>query len=154
MGTVRWWPELGVVALLVLAGASGSNGADQDAVPPTVVISGEVRFKKNAPIFLRLLELDQAKQERVAREQVIELTPEDAARRTVRYEFAGLPPGRYAVKCFQDTNGNGKIDIGLFGPKEPWATYRLAKPKLRAPRFEEMAFDVTLDVTTADLTLR
>jgi uncharacterized protein (DUF2141 family) len=153
MWTVRYWPGLGV-ALLVLGSAPRSDGAGQDAVAPSVVISGEVRFRKNAPIFLQLLELDQGKQERVAREQVIELVPEDVARGTVRYEFAGLPPGRYALKCFQDTNGNKKIDIGIFGPKEPWATYRLAKPKLRAPRFEEMAFDATHDVATADLTLR
>ena len=56
---------------------------------------------------------------------------------------AGVPPGRYAVKCFQDTNGNRKLDIGMFGPKEPWAVHRPARPKLRPPRFEEMAFELT-----------
>jgi uncharacterized protein (DUF2141 family) len=128
--------------------------AGEPAAPASVRVAGEVRFKKSAPIFLRLIALDEAKTEVVVREQIIELTTEDVARATVHFQFAGLTPGRYALKCFQDTNGNKKIDIGLFGPKEPWATYRLAKPKFRAPRFEEMAFDAVQDVTDAHLILR
>jgi uncharacterized protein (DUF2141 family) len=128
--------------------------AEESPAPPSVRVAGEVRFKKSAPIFLRLIALDEGKTEVVVREQIIEPTKEDVARDAVHFEFAGLTPGRYALKCFQDTNGNKKIDIGLFGPKEPWATYRLAKPKLRAPRFEEMAFDAVQDVTNAHLILR
>ena len=128
--------------------------AEESAAPLSVRVAGEVRFKKSAPIFLRLIALDEAKTEVVVRERIIELTTDDVARAAVPFEFAGLTPGRYALKCFQDTNGNQKIDIGLFGPKEPWATYRLAKPKLRAPRFEEMAFDAVQDVTNAHLILR
>jgi uncharacterized protein (DUF2141 family) len=147
------WSGLGV-ALLILVCVAGTSVAEQDAAAPAVVIGGEVRFMKNAPIFLRLLEQDEAKKERVAREQVVELSVEDVERGTVRYQFKGLRPGRYAVKCFQDTNGNKKIDIGMFGPKEPWATFRPARPKFRAPRFEEMAFEASQDVTDADLSLR
>jgi uncharacterized protein (DUF2141 family) len=128
--------------------------AEESPAPLSVRVAGEVRFKKSAPIFLRLIALDEAKKEVVVREQIIELTTDDVARAAIHFEFAGLTPGSYALKCFQDTNGNKKIDIGLFGPKEPWATYRLAKPKLRAPRFEEMAFDAVQDVTNADLILR
>jgi uncharacterized protein (DUF2141 family) len=142
------------LAFLFFASARDSTTTEQKSSEPRVAIGGEVRIKKNAPVFLRLLELDEAGQERVAREQVIEFSAEDVERGTIRYEFVGLRPGRYAVKCFQDTNGNGKIDIGIFGPKEPWATFRSARPKLRAPRFEEMAFTVTHDVTDADLLLR
>ncbi len=147
---------------LIVAGAGCLAGllfgttltAEEPAVQPSVRVAGEVRFKKSAPIFLRLIALDEAKTEVVVREQIIELATEDVARATIHFEFVGLTPGRYALKCFQDTNGNKKIDIGLFGPKEPWATYRLAKPKFRAPRFEEMAFDAAQDVTNADLILR
>jgi uncharacterized protein (DUF2141 family) len=33
-----------------------------------------------------------------------------------------LPAGEYVVTAFQDTNGNGQLDTGLFGvPKEPAA---------------------------------
>jgi len=128
--------------------------AEEPPAPPSVRVAGEVRFEKSAPIFLRLIALDEAKTEVVAREQIIELTTEDVSRATVHFEFVGLTPGRYALKCFQDTNGNKRLDIGVFGPKEPWATYRLARPKLRPPRFEEMAFNVAEDVTNAHLILR
>ena len=128
--------------------------AEEPPAPPSLRVAGEVRFEKSAPIFLRLIALDETKAEVVAREQIIELATEDVARGTVHYEFGGLAPGRYALKCFQDTNRNKKLDIGVFGPKEPWATYRLAKPKLRPPRFEEMAFDVAEDLTNAHLILR
>jgi uncharacterized protein (DUF2141 family) len=34
-----------------------------------------------------------------------------------------LPAGDYVVTAFQDTNGNGQLDTGIFGiPKEPAAT--------------------------------
>ncbi len=141
-------------ALLTLAGAGGGGGEEPAGTAATVKVAGLVTFKKDGPLFLRLIDLDESGRERVVREQVIELQPEQLARGSLRYEFGGLAPGRYAVKCFQDTNGNKKIDIGLFGPKEPWSTYRLARPRLRHPRFEEMAFDVPADVVDADLVLR
>ena len=145
---------VGLACLCELAGAASLPADAPSLTSAAVRVAGEVRFKKAAPIFLRLIALDADGKEVVAREQVIEPTPGDVARGSLRFEFAELAPGRYALKCFQDTNGNKKIDIGLFVPKEPWATYRLAKPKLRAPRFEEMAFDVVQDVTNADLLLR
>jgi uncharacterized protein (DUF2141 family) len=127
----------------------------QETQPPVSVrVSGEIRFKKAAPIYLRLLALDDAKQELIAREQIIALKPEDVARGSLRFEFAGLAPGRYALRCFQDVNGNKKLDIGMFGPKEPWSTYRLARPKFRPPRFEEMAFDASADVLDANLVMQ
>ena len=119
-----------------------------------MTIGGEVRFEKAAPIFLQLLARDAGGKEIVTREQIIAPTPEDLARRRLRFAFADLAPGRYALKAFQDTNENGKIDIGVFGPKEPWATYRPARPKLRPPRFEEMVFDAAGSVTNADLVMR
>ena len=43
-------------------------------------------------------------------------------------------------KNIEIVNGNGDLDMGSFGPKEPWGTYRDARPKFRGPKFEEMAF--------------
>jgi len=140
--------------MLVLLGLASAGAAVQATKAATVAIGGEVRFEKAAPVFLQLLAQDANGQEFVAREQVIALAPEDLRRGRLRFEFADLAPGRYALKAFQDTNGNGKIDIGVFGPREPWATYRLARPKLRPPRFEEMAFDAGSSVEDADLVMR
>ncbi len=47
--------------LMLLGGAAGSNGAEPGAA--TVTIGGEVRFKKKAPVFLRLTALDESGKE-------------------------------------------------------------------------------------------
>ncbi len=40
---------------------------------------------------------------------------------TMSLDFADLPAGNYAVKLFQDENGNGQIDTGANGiPTEPY----------------------------------
>lgn len=33
-------------------------------------------------------------------------------------------PGRYALSAFEDLNGNGILDMGMFGPKEPSGFWR------------------------------
>ncbi|MCU0242551.1 MAG: DUF2141 domain-containing protein [Vicinamibacteria bacterium] len=153
---MRFLRGLGSTLVACLLGWLCSTGFadDESAKTASVRIAGEVVFRKTAPIFLRLIALDAAKQEVVVRERIIDLTADDVARGHIRFEFAELKPGRYALKAFQDMNGNKKIDIGMFGPKEPWSTYRLARPKFRPPRFDEMAFDASADVLNADLVMR
>lgn len=55
---------------------------------------------------------------------------------------AGLKPGVYAVSCFHDVNGNGKLDKNLLGiPTEPYGFSNNARPTFRAPTWEEARFD-------------
>jgi uncharacterized protein (DUF2141 family) len=35
-----------------------------------------------------------------------------------------VPPGEYALSAFEDKNGNGILDMGTFGPKEPSGFWR------------------------------
>ncbi len=141
---------LALLPLVILAEAANA----ETPPAPTVSIAGTIRFSKTAPIFLQLLSLDAQGREVVVRSQVIALDGPAVERRSLAFRFADLAPGRYALKAFQDENGNGRIDIGVFGPKEPWSTYRLARPKLRPPRFDEMAFEAASDVDHADLLMR
>jgi uncharacterized protein (DUF2141 family) len=49
--------------------------------------------------------------------------------------------GVYAVACFHDENGNGKLDIGLFGiPKEGTAASKDAKGTMGPPKFNDAKF--------------
>ncbi len=59
------------------------------------------------------------------------------------YTFTGLPPGRYAVNILHDENGNGKIDKGLFLPKEGigFSNYSSVGPMNR-PNFKKASFEV------------
>src|SRR5438552_3406736 len=49
--------------------------------------------------------------------------------------------GVYAVACFHDENGNGKLDTGLFGiPKEATAASNDAKGTMGPPKFNDAKF--------------
>ena len=65
-----------------------------------------------------------------------------AVRGTTLVTVPGVPAGRYAVQAFQDVNGNGKLDRGLFGvPKEPIGISRDAPIHFGPPRWQDAAFD-------------
>jgi uncharacterized protein (DUF2141 family) len=64
-----------------------------------------------------------------------------------------VAPGRWALSSFEDVNGNGVLDMGMFGPKEPSGFF---KPftAWRAPKFEDVAFAVDRDIVNADVSLK
>jgi uncharacterized protein (DUF2141 family) len=64
-----------------------------------------------------------------------------------------VPPGRWAISAFEDRNGNGILDMGVFGPREPsgfWHTFN----GWHKPQFEEVASTVQADTLNADITLK
>jgi uncharacterized protein (DUF2141 family) len=72
----------------------------------------------------------------------------------VDFRIDGVPPGTYAVRAFLDTNGNQELDMGMFGPKEPWGVYTASGRIVGPPRFRSLAFEVSSDVKDADFELR
>lgn len=49
-----------------------------------------------------------------------------------------LPDGHYAVSCFHDVNGNGKLDKSFAGiPKEPYGFSGNYTAKMRGPNWKE-----------------
>ena len=50
------------------------------------------------------------------------------------YHF-DVPPGHYALSAFEDLNGNGILDMGMFGPREPTGFWRPFQGRQK-PRFE------------------
>lgn len=66
-----------------------------------------------------------------------------------RFVFAGLAPGRYALRAFADENGNGKLDTNLVGmPTERYGFSNDAKGNRAAPAFEAAAISVDADLQT------
>jgi uncharacterized protein (DUF2141 family) len=61
--------------------------------------------------------------------------------------FTTLPPGVYAVRAFLDKNGNGKIDMGLMGPKEPTAVSWNGSAHFGMPTFDSIKFSLKADTT-------
>ncbi|RSZ47417.1 MULTISPECIES: DUF2141 domain-containing protein [unclassified Variovorax] len=66
-----------------------------------------------------------------------------------RLVFAGLAPGRYAVRAFADENGNGKLDTNLLGmPTERYGFSNDAKGNRAPPSFDAAAINVDADLQT------
>lgn len=57
--------------------------------------------------------------------------------------IVALPPGTYAVRAFQDVDGDGKMGVNPFGmPVEPYGFSNDAKPNMGPPSFEAATFTV------------
>ena len=55
--------------------------------------------------------------------------------------FDPIPTGTYAVACFHDENGNGKMDTGIFGvPTEGVVASNHAKGVMGPPSFKDAKF--------------
>jgi uncharacterized protein (DUF2141 family) len=64
--------------------------------------------------------------------------------KAVGCHFDEVTEGRYAVAVSHDVNANRKLDTNIFGiPVEQWGVSNHVRPRLRAPRFDEVAFQLT-----------
>jgi uncharacterized protein (DUF2141 family) len=80
---------------------------------------------------------DFLKQDRIFRHKIMPVSQAG----TMRVSMGDLPPGAYAVSCFHDVNGNGKLDTDWVGiPVEPYCFSNNARPKFRAPKWTEAVF--------------
>jgi uncharacterized protein (DUF2141 family) len=69
-------------------------------------------------------------------------------------KILALPAGTYAVRAFQDVDGDGKMGMNPFGmPVEPYGFSNDAKPNMGPPSFDAAAFDVKAGATTQVLHL-
>ena len=111
------------------------------AEPVAYRIEGIVSFRKTGSVVVKVLNQEQFEKDLGGSDPG---TPFALVLRTsqgqgsVKFAFANLPAGRYSIAFFQDVNGNGKLDVGLFGPIEPWGYYG-RRPMLK-PKFEQESF--------------
>lgn len=62
-----------------------------------------------------------------------------------------VDPGDYALAIFHDVNSNGKIDMRLFVPKEPYGFSNNIRPRFSAPKFAECRVQVGHDPKTVSV---
>ncbi len=128
----------GVVALLAARTAA--------AAPQTFKLSGRVlRSSGKSVVYVALWQADGFLKRPV---QQVRIVP--GAAPVFQFE---VPAGRWAVSAFEDRNGNGILDMGLFGPKEPSGFWR-AFTDWHKPRFDEVASIIERDTPNADITLK
>lgn len=68
--------------------------------------------------------------------------------------FTDVAPGTYAIQSYHDENGNGDIDMGFFGPKEPWGYSTNPRPRMGPNTFDDAAFEVNADDVSLTIQLR
>lgn len=132
-------------------------------------VAGEISFRKAGDVYLALVTKEQfdvdgdgAKAQKGEKQEarpspfavVIAAGEEEQKSRKVSFAFLDVPAGTYGIKAFQDANGNGELDMGTFGPKEPWGMYRPKHPMFRGPTFEEIKFEVKGDMTDISFGLK
>jgi uncharacterized protein (DUF2141 family) len=65
-----------------------------------------------------------------------------------RVEIRGLVPGTYALSCFHDENGNGRLDTNWIGiPKEGVGASNGAKGHMGPPKWKDAHFPVVAPAT-------
>ena len=69
--------------------------------------------------------------------------------------ITGLPPGRYAVAAFHDTDGNGDLTLWPIGlPREAYGFSNNARGRFGPPPFAQAAFDLPSTGATQAFALR
>ncbi len=110
------------------------------------MVGGEISFTQTGDLFIQLANEEEFTKDRTPPfALILRAGPEEMKKGKVSFQFRGVPAGTYGIRCFQDVNGNQKLDRGIFGPSEPWGAYRPKRPAFRGPKFEEISFVVDRD---------
>ena len=108
-------------------------------------VSGSVLVEEGDILYIYLVDKDQFSIPFTGIKEIrIEL--EENNKQTIPFTFLGIPEGQYGIRVFVDTNGNEKLDRGIFGPSEPWGMSWQGEPKKGIPRFSDIAFYVDRNI--------
>jgi len=118
-------------------------------------IEGEVMFKKTGDIYIYLVNEKIFKKPFTGiQDTVITINKKDLKKKSVSFKFKGIQSGTYGIRCFQDENGNGKLDKGMFGPKEPWGMSWQGDKPAKWPKFKHIAFKVKSNIKDIQIELK
>jgi uncharacterized protein (DUF2141 family) len=69
--------------------------------------------------------------------------PVDASSRTAHTVIQNLPAGEYAVAVYHDDNESGRLETNFLGiPQKGYGFSQNARPRMRAPTFDEARFSL------------
>ena len=127
------------------------------AETPHFTVSGTITVHREGVIRLRLVNEDnyaEKKGELTPYELTIPVGREELEQKSLSFTIKDVVADRYCIICFLDTNGNGKLDKGLFGPMEPFAMYKSPPFMLGRPQFSDVAFSVDMDIAEIAIELK
>ena len=107
------------------------------------VVAGEITFSDAGSIYLELV-TEETFGRRGESPYRAMFEPQEGGD-ALPFRFDAIPPGRYVLRAFQDRNGDGRLNLGPFGPREPVGMYRRPARMSVPPRFDANAFTVNGD---------
>jgi len=121
-------------------------GIKSFAESETVSIHGTIDFEGEGTIFISLVDADNFSAEGIDIQSMArKITSEEISTGTLEFIFNNVPKGDYGIRTYIDENGNGILDTGTFGPKEPWGmSFKRRKP-LCLPDFSQIRFTLDSD---------
>jgi uncharacterized protein (DUF2141 family) len=108
-------------------------------------IEGDITFPKSGDVYVQLATEEEYSSRGGRIGLILPVGEKELDEKRISFRFVNVPTGVYGIRCFQDVNGNGKLDSAL-GPTEPWGMYRNKRPAFRGPRFDEISFELTGDL--------
>lgn len=136
-------PMLGAVSVL-LAGASASAADTPAAVAPALSVSIDLAItglRSEKGDILVCLSANPAYFPDCTKDSKARKLKISAAQ-AGSVKIPGVQPGTYAVALVHDENGNGKMDMRLFLPREGFGFSRNPKIGMGPPKFESAQFTV------------
>ncbi len=110
-------------------------------------LGGTVVVQSHGDLVFGVYDKDGYEQMKPVKRICIKYDGSDAEKRSVPFLLQNIKPGQYVIACFQDENGNGKLDIGLFGPKEPWGVFNMKKkPIFGKPSYDDVVIKVSSNI--------
>jgi uncharacterized protein (DUF2141 family) len=110
-------------------------------------IEGDILFSEKGTIYIYLV-TEKVFQTPLTGIQtlVVEPSKKDRANKKIEFTFHDVNDGTYGIRCFQDQNGDGKLNRGPFGPTEPWGMSWKDERVIHWPGFDKIAFEVSSDI--------
>jgi uncharacterized protein (DUF2141 family) len=113
---------------------------------PTYEVTGVLKFKGKGELFICIVTEEEFSGVGECSKGIQYVpTRADIDKGYIVFRFKELKKGVYGIRAFQDKNGNGELDMGMFGPKEPWGMSWNGTKRGIKPKFQEMSFELKAD---------
>ena len=116
-------------------------------------VSGRILVKNKGTIFIQIFDEKYSKSNKrtgYVKGMELQISEKELKEGNVSFIFNGLSADKYAIQCFQDINGNRKLDTIMGIPSEPWGTY---KKTATFPKFKNISFNVTKNIDNIEIYL-
>ncbi|MCG8481079.1 MAG: DUF2141 domain-containing protein [Spirochaetales bacterium] len=136
-----------ILLIITLLAAHALTGAEA-----AYVVAGEIAASDGGSVYIELVTEETFGRNGTSPYRIV-LEPAEGGR-SLAFRFDSIPPGRYVLRAFQDENGDGRLNVGPFGPREPVGMHRWPERMRIPPRFEASAFAVDGDMTDIRIELQ